>query len=275
MDNCISVTLTQGRREYMEDTYIVSDIVKYAHSRERVDTDVREKINTPPKGKLLAVFDGHGGASVANYCRDNFTLFFERHLATYPDVGIALRKTFKELDEKSESIGQRCGSTAAVLIKIRGNIWTANCGDSEIMASYKDGGLSMLTQSHKVEDEIPRLEALGARITYGDGCARLFQMLNLARSIGDYHLKKYVISTPYVKSIKISENLDYIIIGSDGLWDVWDETSLQKEIAMLRRTMLGKGMNYTQMTDAVNMEIVKRSLLRGSGDNITVIIYFL
>lgn len=267
MDQCISVTLTQGRRQYMEDTFIVTDLLKNTRFKDHTN-------QTNQKRKLLAVFDGHGGSRVSDFCRDSFVPFFENHLASYPDVGIALRNTFKELDEKSKSIGQRCGSTAAVLVHIQDTIWSANCGDSEIMASYKDGTFSMLTQCHKVEDEIPRLKALGARITYDDGCARLFQMLNLARSIGDYHLKKYVTSTPYVKSIKKNENLEYIIIGSDGLWDVWEASTLQAEIAKLKRAMLGNGLNYTQMTDGVNMEIVKRSLLKGSGDNITVIIYF-
>lgn len=258
MNQSVSVTLTQGRRQYMEDTYVVTHLNKPMRS----------------KSSLLAVFDGHGGDAVSIFCRDNFAQLLHKHIASYPDMGIALRKTFEELDQSVKGIGQRCGSTAAVLVRVLDTLWSANCGDSETMVSYKNGHLAMLTQSHKVEDEVTRLKGLGATITYDDGCARLSRMLNLARSIGDYHLKQYVISIPYVKSIKLDHNVEYVMIGSDGLWDVWDAKSLHDEIKMLKKQMLASGLNYTQMTDALNMEIVKKSLLRGSGDNITVIICF-
>lgn len=258
MHDCISVTLTQGRRQYMEDTFVVKDFSQNSRSR----------------GKLLAVFDGHGGDAVSNMCRDNIEKILKRHAIGYPDLGIALRQTFKDLDDESKSIGQRCGSTAAIVLLLEDIIWSANCGDSETMVSFKDGRFSMLSQSHKVEDEIPRLKDLGASITYDDGCARLFRMLNLARSIGDYHLKRYVIATPFVNSIKMTKNVEYILIGSDGLWDVWDPKGIHDEIKNLKRQMLGNGMNFKQMTDAVNLEIVKKSLIKGSGDNITTIIHF-
>lgn len=266
MHECVSVTLTQGRRQYMEDTYVVKDFVQksYSHS----------KTKTTEMGKLIAIFDGHGGDAVSNMCRDNMHEILKRHVISYPDMGIALRRTFKELDDKSKSIGQRCGSTAAVVVVLEEIIWSANCGDSETMVGFKDGRFEMLSQCHKVEDELPRLRELGASITYDDGCARLFRMLNLARSIGDYHLKRYVISTPFVNSIKITSNVEYILIGSDGLWDVWDRQEIHSEVKSLKRQMLGKGMNFKQMTDAVNLEIVKKSLIKGSGDNITTIVYF-
>lgn len=258
MNQCISVTLTQGHRKHMEDTYIVTDIQK----------------NKRSEAKLIAVFDGHGGDAVSNFCSHHFAPILQKYIANYPDMGIALRKTFQEVDERVKHIAQTCGSTAAIIVHAKGILWSANCGDSETMVSYKNGKYAMLSQSHKVDDELPRLKALGATITYDDGCGRLFRMLNLARSIGDYHLKKYVISSPYVNSVK-SQDVDYILIGSDGLWDVWDATTLHQQINNLRHKLLGQGMNYSQMTDALNFEIVKMTLLKGSGDNITVIIYFL
>lgn len=42
----------------------------------------------------------------------------------------------------------------------------------------------------------------------------------MTRSFGDYHLKKFVISEPEISKYQIKDNDRYIVMASDGFWDV-------------------------------------------------------
>lgn len=258
-DENISVSLSQGLRPYMEDTYIVDKITK------RQGKDI----------KILAVFDGHGGDSVSNMLKDEFIPHLKKLLLRSPEINICLRKAFLDLDNQSKPIGFSTGSTAVVIVMKENELYIANCGDSEAMMGYKNKNIKILSERHKVEDEKSRLVSLGAEITYDDPCARINHTLNLARSIGDHYLKQFVISTPYIRLIKINKNVEYIIIASDGLWDVYDYKTLQNEIQELKHRFESEGKNKTEITDAIGFELVKRALLRGSTDNITIILHFL
>ena len=255
----ISVTVTQGHRQYMEDTFIVDDIVK------------RNGKNI----KILSVFDGHGGKMVSDFCQKEFVNILKKNLLRFPEIDVCLRRTYSEIDARCYAIGMHCGSTSVTILRRENELWIANCGDSEAMMGYKNGVYKVLTERHKVEDEKERLQKLGANITYDDGCARINRMLNLARAFGDYHLKKYVVSTPYVRCTKVSTNADYLIIASDGLWDVYDYETLDKEIKNLKQNLKNEGYDIKKMTDTISYEITRRAILRGSTDNISVILYLL
>lgn len=253
----VSVSLTQGHRPYMEDTFIVDEIKK----------------KNGKNVKVWCVFDGHGGKDVSNMCKNSFIDVFKKYHTKSPEIDICLKKTYQELDQKSEPIGQRCGSTALTVLKRDAEIWIANCGDSEAIIGYKNNNFRKITECHKVENEKKRLQNLGAQITYDDGCARINRMLNVARSIGDFHLKKYVISSPYVRCLK-NNNIEYILMASDGLWDVYDAETLDREIRELKMDFYKKNKEDKEITDLISYEITRRALLRGSTDNITVIISF-
>lgn len=254
----ISVSITQGHRKYMEDTYIVEDIIK------------RNGDNI----KVLCVFDGHGGSEVSEHCKTHFTNIFKKHYSRLPEIDVCLRKTYQELDNRCFDIGQHCGSTALTILKKGKELWIANCGDSEAVIGFNDKTYRLITECHKVEDEKDRLEKLGAKITYDDGCARINRMLNLARSIGDYHLKQYVISSPYVRCIKLNKKAEYVILASDGLWDVYDPETIDREIRQLKFLFLAKGFDMNKTTDAICYELIKKALMRGSTDNICILLTF-
>ncbi len=260
----VSVSLTQGRRPHMEDTYIVDEIKK----------------KNGKSLKVWCVFDGHGGGAVSKMCKNDFINVFKKYHLRSPEIDVCLKKTYQELDHKSTDIGFTCGTTAVTLLKRNGELWIANCGDSEAMVGFKNGSYKKITECHKVEDEKKRLQSLGAEITYDDRCARISRMLNLGRSIGDHYLKKYVISTPYVRCLRHSKtnpknDIQYVLIASDGLWDVFDETTLNHEIRDLIKDYEKQGKETKEIPDLISYEITRRALLRGSMDNITVILAFL
>lgn len=247
-----STAMTQGLRQYMEDTISI----------EQIGNDY----------KSLHIFDGHGGAEVSNMCKSKMLNNLNIQLKLNPDTDIAIRKTYTILDSMTQNkcIPINCGSTAVSAIFKDDMIWFANCGDSEAIVVFKNNDVRLVTECHKVEDEKERLIALGANITYDDACARINRQLNVARSIGDNHLKHFVISKPHIVSIKDNNTIDYVVMASDGLWDVVTPHELRDFIQFKRNGMQLEHKKET-LIDNLTLEIVQMALNKGSTDNITII----
>lgn len=245
----LSVACTQGHRQYMEDTYFVSQ-----------------------NRDIFAVFDGHGGVDVAKMCSHELESIMKKELRSHPDVSFCMHEVFKTLDARviENNIGSNVGSTAVVAMIHNGRLWISNCGDALGAVGFKNGLATVLSSEHKVENEKDRVRALGGVVTYGDGCARINGMVNISRSIGDYHLKRFVIPDPFTTSVPVS-SIDYIIIASDGLWDVYNIDELNQEIKNLREHLKSEGISGAAAVDAITRSLVQRTLIRGSMDNITVV----
>ena len=83
----------------------------------------------------------------------------------------------------------------------------------------------------------------------------------LTRSFGDKEMKQYgVLSTPSLFSSLINENDLFVIMGSDGVWDVFTEEDLSK----LSKEKLS--------TEEFAKKIVKLSIDKGTTDNVTILV---
>jgi serine/threonine protein phosphatase PrpC len=248
----VSVARSQGRRQYMEDTYVVDKSTKHVI--------------------IAGVFDGHGGDVVAKMVANEFSAMMKRAVKEFPEVSVAFHSVFSKLDEKA---GKTCpshmGTTASVCCLLGKRIWFANCGDALGMVKLKgkDSPI-MVTQDHKVENEASRIRALGGFVTYDDGCARINRQLNVARSIGDHHLKPFVIPTPFITSLNFDQ-VEYVLLATDGLWDVYNKDSLAKEIANLKSISNDIKLGYRETMDIISRSLVEEALKKGSTDNITLI----
>ncbi|KAL2540102.1 putative protein phosphatase 2C 75 [Abeliophyllum distichum] len=112
------------------------------------------------------------------------------------------------------------GSTAVVAVLTPEHIVVANCGDSRAVLC-RGGRVVPLSYDHKPdrEDERARIEACGGRVVFLDG-ARVEGILAMSRAIGDRCLKPFVISEPEISFTGRDEEDEFLILASDGLWDV-------------------------------------------------------
>lgn len=80
--------------------------------------------------------------------------------------------------------------------------------------------VSDMYRSHR-EDETRRIKALGGRVIYW-GRWRVQGVLAVSRAIGDVNLKPYVSAEPefLTKTMTADDDLMYMVLASDGLWDV-------------------------------------------------------
>ena len=91
------------------------------------------------------------------------------------------------------------------------------------------------------------------------GVWRVEGVLAVSRAIGDRPLKEFVTSEPHIKEKVIDDNDSFLILATDGLWDVLEN----KDVAEL---MLEHGHepNPARL-------LVERAYTKGSGDNICAI----
>lgn len=65
-----------------------------------------------------------------------------------------------------------------------------------------------------------RVTALGGRVFFNSGM-RVMGILATTRAIGDHDLQPYgVVPTPEVLSIPRTDEQEFLVLASDGLWDV-------------------------------------------------------
>lgn len=221
---------------------------------------------------LLAVFDGHGGSQVADLCKQNvgqvFTSIARQHGCH--DMEQNLRRTYAELDDMAYKAfdDEAVGATAAIVLLTPDRVWFSNCGDTMILVNYKGvRSPHFVSENHRVEYEKDRIEAAGSRIFYLGGCWRVDGVLNIGRSIGDHYSKDVIISHPHIASYPLYSKehaLDYILIASDGLWDVFDGETVDAQIVGLRQ-------QHGENIHMVLAQLVQAAYDKGSADNITVL----
>eukprot|EP01138_Halocafeteria_seosinensis_P015443 gb/GECG01015761.1/.p1 GENE.gb/GECG01015761.1/~~gb/GECG01015761.1/.p1 ORF type:complete len:584 (+),score=64.03 gb/GECG01015761.1/:1-1752(+) len=141
-------------------------------------------------------------------------------------------------------------------------VWVANAGDSRAIVIKDSGEPVLLTEDHKPnrQDESARIRNLGGIVQFF-GVWRVQGVLAVSRAIGDRLLKPFVTATPEVKSKILEEEDKYLVLATDGLWDVVSNAEVGAFLTMSNRSV-------QKAADLLTQE----ALSRGSTDNITVII---
>ncbi|CAD6217579.1 unnamed protein product [Miscanthus lutarioriparius] len=201
---------------------------------------------------LCGVFDGHGphGHLVARRVRDALPLKLMSAVraskAGLDMPAAAWRKafasTYKAMDKDLRShaiLDCFCsGSTAVTVLKLGSDLYMANIGDSRaVLGSRDSGGGGGMVAVQLTVDLKPDVPSEAERIKKCRG--RVFALqdepevprvwlpfddapgLAMARAFGDFCLKDYgVISVPEFFHWSLTEKDQFVILASDGVWDV-------------------------------------------------------
>ena len=132
------------------------------------------------------------------------------------------------------------GTTCVLVIQIGKKIICANVGDSRAILVYnnkKDSKNSIFNLSHDFKPDLPdekkRIYKMGGTVDQmldmngmkaGPprvwGVGKNYPGLAMSRSLGDFKGKKYgIISLPEIIEVDLDENVKYIVICSDGVWE--------------------------------------------------------
>jgi len=214
-----SVQAVKGHRPYMEDEHVVSK-----------------------DNRFCAVYDGHGGAAVSKYLRQNLYAQFQVLLpAPLEDCDIqhvkdCLARSVSRVDEEIQKVSHWAyqGSTCTICICHPQGLLTANVGDSRAVLSRRGHAID-LTKDHKPDDpaELKRIKKMGGTVKWygfldpegnpveGTGVYRVNGGLAVARSLGDSHERPFVSGEADLRLFSRDEEGDqFVILASDGVWDV-------------------------------------------------------
>ncbi|GMN45590.1 hypothetical protein TIFTF001_014779 [Ficus carica] len=201
---------------------------------------------------------------VAEYVKQNLFSNLIRHPKFISDTKSAIADAYSHTDSeflKSENNQNRdAGSTASTAILVGDRLLVANVGDSRAVIC-RGGNAIAVSRDHKPDqtDERQRIEEAGGFVMWA-GTWRVGGVLAVSRAFGDRLLKQYVVADPEIQEEKIDSSLEFLILASDGLWDV---VTNEEAVAMIKPI---------QDPKQAAERLMKEAFQRGSADNITCVV---
>ncbi|XP_069881600.1 protein phosphatase 1B isoform X3 [Dipodomys merriami] len=237
---------------------------------------------------FFAVYDGHAGSRVANYCSTHLL----EHITTNEDfravgkpgsaqepsvenVKNGIRTGFLKIDEYMRNFSDlrngmdRSGSTAVGVMISPTHIYFINCGDSRAVL-YRNGQVCFSTQDHKPCNprEKERIQNAGGSVMI----QRVNGSLAVSRALGDYDYKcvdgkgpteQLVSPEPEVYEI-LREEDEFIILACDGIWDVMSNEELCEFVK--------SRLEVSDDLENVCNWVVDTCLHKGSRDNMSIVL---
>ncbi|CAI5723407.1 hypothetical protein KXD40_000630 [Peronospora effusa] len=218
----------------------------------------------------FGIFDGHAGDRASRFCAERIFPRILEQLAHKSSVKDAITNAVQALDAEFCTIALRAsnstivsnprrnhrrpfatddGSTLLVAIVRDGLLHVGNVGDSRAVVVTRGGDAIPMSFDQKPnhKNERKRLESKGAFVTGKPSfmykvwplkklidVPRVNGQLAVSRSIGDVSLKPYISCDPEVKTRVISKNDRFLILATDGLWDVVTSKAAAKLVARFK-----------------------------------------
>ena len=240
-------------------SYAYIDYPNLEHRQEMEDYHcIKQALGKRNNLSYFAIFDGHGGKEVASFLSLNLhhylvdeinnIKFGENDEENINNILDSIKTSFIKIDQdilENINFTTDVGSTATLIFiyynnsndnslyndninikDIERTLICANVGDSSGYLLAKSD-IIKITKPHKCEDtsEVQRIRDKGGIVFQG----RIFGKLILTRTLGDKEMKKYgVLPIPDFFTKKIENDDLFIIIASDGIWDVINEEELLK-----------------------------------------------
>jgi len=254
---------------------------------------VSSEIKSPQSIKKISFFlvcDGHGGIEAANYVKEN--LF--QNIIRQPTFDINLEKAILDGFEKTESSFENyvevndmdgmVGTTVTAALIVDNILCVANLGDSDAVICFKDKVEKLITQTHipNNDEERKRVESVGGIIVRDRiGNYRLghpnwnpnFVNIGVTRAIGDLYFKSRkfldnkvsgLTAIPTISKWVLTVNDQFLIIASDGFWDVVSHKEANK--------LVSEKVNLKMDLNIICEELIQLCFQRNSKDNATVMI---
>ncbi|KAK8613247.1 hypothetical protein V6N13_101014 [Hibiscus sabdariffa] len=226
---------------------------------------------------FCGVFDGHGpsGHKVARHVCDTLPLKLSKMHRPQPRPRAGARKdsdkdnrhkqweadftkAFQELDEelrKDDSLDSYCsGTTAVTLVKQDHHLIISNLGDSRAILGTRDNKNHLipvqLTVDLKpgVQTEAERIAKHGGRVFAMEEEPSVLRVwmpeqdcpgLAMSRAFGDFCLKDNgLISTPQVFYRTLTPKDEFVVLATDGVWDVLSNNEVIQIIGSVKRQSL-------------------------------------
>lgn len=162
----------------------------------------------------------------------DFTCVSDSHMLYYVDHESSTRKA-----HSNQLIANKSGTTANVLYMEHNKLHFLNVGDSAAVMCRK-GEFTQPNCEHSTRDpqESSRILKSGEKIVND----RIRGVINVSRSIGDLDFKsntkltqseQAMVSTPDIEVVDMTDDIDFVVLATDGVWNFVDKTKFCESIA--------------------------------------------
>ncbi|KAL0393995.1 UNVERIFIED_CONTAM: putative protein phosphatase 2C 22 [Sesamum latifolium] len=249
-----------GSRSNMEDVYVCADNLMHDYGL--------NTLNERPSA-FYGVFDGHGGKHAADFACYHLPRFIVEDEDFPQQIERVMSSAFyrRILLLRKPALWTQI-LLLAPLLWLLFSLVVANAGDCRAVLCRRGKAIEM-SRDHKPVclRERRRIEASGGYVYDG----YLNGQLNVARALGDWHMEGLkgqdggpLTAEPELMSTKLTEEDEFLIIGCDGIWDVFMS---QNAVDFARRRL-------QEHNDPVmcSRDLVDEALKRKSGDNLSVVV---
>ena len=232
-----------------------------------------ENFNNDKCQMIFEIFDGHGGDEMSSYLQANLAKIYKQNLLLNKgNIILSLKNAFHDADdEMREQLNiEGLGSTGTLVHIVKGlgpslEVYSANVGDSRVSLISPEH-IIRLSCDHRTTDEKEKKRILEAGMEIIDD--RICGTLMLTRIFGNYEYKDEnerdnntgLICEPFISKINIDLNIEnqFLILASDGIWDILTEEDIQNIIKKY------------QDTQKICSVIIKKCLENEAWDNMSV-----
>ena len=248
-DERFGVHSLRGKRSYQEDAYVtgrLGDIV------------------------VAGVFDGHGGNSVSHYLANSWGELFSQNMTSHGgDVQAAIRGAYGQAFENIRMFTD--GSTSTTVYVDKTHIYAACLGDSRAVIS-KGGVATALTTDHRPDDREGLLQRqnegrIGAVRPQQDeyGTWRVNGLMLYGSMEGNNNYRNIVMNVPDVTVSTRHDAQEFIIVASDGIWDVFNDQGAVDFVKSLGNVD----------PKVAGQRLCESAIAKGSQDNVTAVVVYL
>lgn len=169
-----------------------------------------------PNSQYYALFDGHGGGEVSNYCARNLHLGISSLYQRNNNIEQSIQEAIDDVDKYTSVKWPAVGCTAVIVVIIEDDIYIANVGDSRAIL-VENGIARRCTVDHRSADPEEKKGVIErGGIVQND---RVNGTLMLSRSIGDGNLGRAVSTEAHFEKASRKDGMK-LIMACDGVWDV-------------------------------------------------------
>ena len=225
----------------------------------------------PPANAFFAVYDGHGGSTAAQHLASRLHLLLAADVPTWRDSPRqALVNAFAlaeaELRQLHENNPEDKSGACATVGLLRGHrLLIASLGDCRALLIRREGHAEecvQMTHDHRATDSRERQRILRAGGQISDG--RVWGALMPSRTFGDFPWKDRgpgLSAEPEVMEYEIGAADKYLVLGSDGLFDVLSNKAIARICSRMNSS-----------AQKVSNELQKELRKKPTGDDTTMLV---
>lgn len=244
--------------------------------------DLKSSAKNNDDRMMYGIFDGHGGNEISTYLAKYIPYYLNTLNIKSGDINLKINQIYDRIDRilREENLeAKNRGSAALMCILYEDNIKIINVGDSRAIGCNEYNIGTQLSIDHKPMqfNEKMRIEKMNGNIEIDTHNDYRICGLSLSRSFGDLDTKPYVSHQPEIYDYKYN-NLKFIVLGCDGLWDVLSNQEVIEYVLSELKKFNDDKIKIQNKHDNINniaYNLASYAInIKKSTDNVSIIIIF-